>query len=344
MSNICGSGWIGMIVDGDSAQGSIRATAPLSQSYQKDTNLCMPDWTVAANQPIIYPMMRSGNENTVKAIVAGTEKFYYNDQLIVFNASGVSTSPANVAGKFQTTTYNNGVVVVPALRVIGNLATAANMDADRIRMDGEIEASGHNLAFTSELIIAISEFSNSAYYGYLTASNGGVVDSNNLTCAITQKLYKAGGEIPQSAYTVKWYKMPSTTAASSANSYSVGEADIDSKLTVRCSFLIDNVEVATAFVEVSDETDPLFVDVVLTGPKLLSATGVNSTVTAAYKVKKVGTGEEVTGFSFVTAFTNAAGATFTPTSVQPTSGFLLTYAEVKAASGNISYYITGSKS
>lgn len=116
MSDVAGSFYIGMIIDGDSAQGNIRSTKPLVQMYQKDTGKCVPDWSVAANQPIIYPVMRSGNENVIKSIVSGSEKWYYNNTLITFNASGLATAPAAVAGKMQTTTYNNGSVNVPALK------------------------------------------------------------------------------------------------------------------------------------------------------------------------------------------------------------------------------------
>lgn len=46
MSDVAGSFYIGMIIDGDSAQGNIRSTKPLVQMYQKDTGKCVPDWSV----------------------------------------------------------------------------------------------------------------------------------------------------------------------------------------------------------------------------------------------------------------------------------------------------------
>ena len=77
---------------------------------------------------------------------------------------------------------NYGIYYLPSRTVsythLGNLASASNMDADTIRMDGEIEASGHNLGYTSELPLAISEFSNSAYYGFLYTSDGGIIDGD----------------------------------------------------------------------------------------------------------------------------------------------------------------------
>ena len=337
MSEVAGSFCIGMIIDGDSAQGNIRSTKPLVQMYQKDTGKCVPDWSVAANQPIIYPVMRSGNENVIKPIVSGSEKWYYNNTLITFNASGLATAPAAVAGKTQTTTYNNGSVNVPSLKIIGNLANASNMD-------GEIEASGHNLAYTSEIPLAISEFSNSAYYGFLYPSDGGIIDSDTATVKVTQELYKGGSLVPQSNYSLKWYKMPSTTAWSTANSVSLVADDVDSKLSVRAEYIIGGEVVATAICEVSDETDPLFLAVNFSGPTYLTSSGATSEVTATYKVKKVGTGEEVTGFTFKTTFTKANGTAFTPANAPTTAGCKLTYADVKSEGGGVTGYVQGTKS
>lgn len=344
MSEVAGSFCIGMIIDGDSAQGNIRSTKPLVQMYQKDTGKCVPDWSVAANQPVIYPVMRSGNENVIKPIVSGTEKWHYNNTPITFNASGLATAPAAVAGKMQTTTYNNGSVNVPSLKIIGNLANASNMDADTIRMDGEIEASGHNLSYTSEIPLAISEFSNSAYYGFLYPSDGGIIDGDTATVKVTQELYKGGSLVPQSNYSLKWYKMPSTTAWSTANSVSLVADDVDSKLSVRAEYIIGGEVVATAICEVSDETDPLFLAINYSGPTMLTSSGATSEVTATYKVKKTGTGEEVSGFTFTTAFTKANGSIFTPANAPTSVGCKLIYADVKSAGGNITGYIQGTKS
>ena len=138
--------YVGMIIDGDSAQGNIRSTKPLVQMYQKDTGKCVPDWSVAANQPVIYPVIRSGNENVIKPIVSGTEKWHYNNTPYNVQRFRIGYRSGCGSRKMQTTTYNNGAVNVPALKIVGNLASASNMDADTIRMDGEIEASGIILA------------------------------------------------------------------------------------------------------------------------------------------------------------------------------------------------------
>lgn len=102
--------------------------------------------------------------------------------------------------------------------------------------------------------------------------------------------------------------------------------------------------VATAICEVSDETDPLFLAINHSGPTMLTNSGTTSEVTATYKVKRVGTGEEVSGFTFKTSFTKADGTAFTPANAPTTTGCKLTYADVKSAGGNITGYIQGTKS
>ena len=120
--------------------------------------------------------------------------------------------------------------------------------------------------------------------------------------------------------------------------------DVDSKLSVRAEFIIGGEVVATAICEVSDETDPLFLAINYSGPTMLTSSGATSEVTATYKIKRVGTGEEVSGFTFKTSFTKADGTAFTPANAPTTTGCKLTYADVKSAGGNITGYIQGTKS
>lgn len=212
-----------------------------------------------------------------------------------------------------------------------------------IRMDGQIEASGHNLAFTSEISLSISEFSNSAYYGFLYPSDGGIIDSDTATVAIKQELYKGGSLVPQANYSLKWYKLPAAVSFSTANSVNIVANDVDSKLSIKVEFIIGGEVVATAICEVSDETDPLFLSVDYSGTTMLTSSGATSEVTGTYKVKKVGTGEAVPGFTFTTSFTKANGATFTPATAPTATGFKVTYADVNSAGGNVTFYAQGTK-
>lgn len=342
MSEVGGSWFCSMVIDGDNISGNIRSTKPLVQMYQPGTGKCIPDWSIAANQPVVYPVARSQNEGTIKPVVASTDKWYYNGVQITFNDTNVATAPAVIANKAKRITYNNGSVNVPALQIIGNLAGASNMDADIIRMEGDVEASGHTLSFNSDISLAISEYSDSTYNGFLYVTNGGIVDSEHTAVNLTPELYKGGSKMT-AGYTLKWYKMPATVSFSTANSVSIGVSAIDSRLTIRCEFIVNAVVVAEAFVELSDETDPFFLDTEFSGPSQLTSSGATSSVDITYKVKRVGTGEVITGFSFSTVVTGAKGQPIVLKNAPTATGCKVTFDDVKGAGGNITGYVTGTK-
>lgn len=344
MNNVSGSFFVEMLIDGDSAQGNIRSTKPLSQMYNPDTGACIPDWSVASNQPVIYPVIRSGNENTIKAVISGSEEWYYNNTQVTFSSTGLSTSPANVAGKLQTLEYDNGAVKVPAIKIVGNLGSAANMDADSIRMVGKIEASGHELSFSSEIQLAISEYTDSAYNGFVYATNGGIIDETNQSITLTAELYKGGELVATDNYTHQWRKLPNTDtlAQQTDGSLILAADDIDSKSLIICEFIVDG-EIVSSFVqEVSDETDPYFIDVEWNGSTKLSN---GATLTGQSKVKKVGTGVAQSGFTFAIVMTKRDGTSFSPDTAPTSAGVItLTYSDAQEAGGNITGFITATKS
>ena len=332
-----------MLIDGDSAQGNIRATKPLVQQYDPKTTKCIPDWTDSAKQPLIYPVIRSGNENVIKAVISGSEKWYYNGAEITFNDSGMATAPSYVAGLVKKTTYAVSGITMPALQIVGNLANGSNMDADTIRLDGQIEASGHQLDFSSEIAIAISEYTDSAYTGFIYDKNekGGIIDDTNTSVTLMQELYASGQLVPKSDYSVKWRLLPSDTVFSTNSEITLSASDIDSKQSVICEFVVNGAIVASCIMEVSDESDPYFVNVTWDGSTTMTK---DSTLVGQCHVKKVGTGVVQTGWTFAVTMTKTDGGAFSPTTPATSSGKItLAYADVKNAGGSITGYIKATK-
>lgn len=341
MNNVSGSFYIDMIIDGDSAQGNIRATKPLVQMYNPNGGACVPDWTTAANQPTIYPVMRSGNTNEIKKVVTDSEKWYYNSVEITFNSSGLSSAPSYVAGLFQKTTYNVIGISMPALKIVGNLANGSNMDADTIRMTGKIEASGHMLDFSSEIPISISEYTDAAYNGFINVEHGGIIDDVNSTETMSVTLYLGPAEVEQGGYTVQWRKLPSTDIFSTEKNVTLTKADIDSRNSFICEFLVDGLIVATSIIEISDETDPYFVGVNWDGPTTLHE---GATITGQCVVRKTGTGETQTGWAFDVKMTKRDGSAFTPTTAPTSAGVVkLSYTDVSNAGGGIAGHILATR-
>ena len=343
MNNVSGRFFIDMLIDGDSAQGNIRATKPLVQQYDPKTTKCIPDWTDSAKQPLIYPVIRSGNENVIKAVISGSEKWYYNGAEITFNGSGMATAPSYVAGLVKKTTYSVSGITMPALQIVGNLANGSNMDADTIRLDGKIEASGHQLDFSSEIAIAISEYTDSAYTGFIYDKNekGGIIDDTNTSITLTQELYASGQLVPTSDYSVKWRLLPSDTVFSTNSEITLSASDIDSKQSVICEFIIDGTIVASYIMEVSDESDPYFVNVTWDGSTTMTK---DSTLIGQCQVKKVGTGVVQTGWTFAVTMTKTDGGAFSPTTAATSAGKItLVYADVVNAGGSVTGYVKATK-
>ena len=342
MSTVSGNWFVGMVIDGDKIDGNLRATSALAQFFKRDTEVCIPDWTIPANQPIIYPVLRSQNEGAVKSIVPDTDKWYYNGVLIVFNTAGVATAPSAIANRAKKVSYNNGVVDVPSLQFIGNLATADNVDADVIRMTGDIDASGHQLSFDIFIGLEIAEYSDSEYTGFLGVTNGGIIDQEGETIVVTPTLYRGGSKM-NGGYTVQWLKPPYLTPYSTNPSVTIGRDDIDSRLDLMCRFLVNGAVVDTRLISLSDEVDPSFIVAEASGTTMLESTGVNSSVTLTYKVKKTGSGVIQTGFTFTTVMTGANGQPVSLATPPTATGCTVTYADAKAAGGNITGFVTGIK-
>ncbi len=343
MSNISGGFQVIQVIDGDCITGFLRASAPLCQFYKKDTGTCVPDWSVAANQPVIYPVLRSQNEGTVKPVVASSDKWYYNGVEITFNASNVATAPAAIANRAKKVTQSNGTINVPGLQIIGNLGSADNMDADTIRMTGAVEASGHSIAYDVSIGLDIAEYSDSEYVGFLNATNGGIIDEEGETITITPSLYKGGSKMT-SGYSVKWMKPPYTASHSTASTLTVGRDDIDSRLDLMCQFIVDGAVVDTRIITLSDEIDPYYIACEASGTTMLESTGAYSSVKFTYKVKKMGTGEVISGYTFATVLTGAKGQAISLTTAPTAAGCTVTYADVKNAGGNLTGHVTATKS
>lgn len=341
MSKTAGSFFVSMIIDGDSATGRLYTTAPLSQMYKKGTNGYIPDWTTPSLQPIVYPVVRSTNENRIKPIVDNSDVWIYNGIQIAFGDNGNAVSPSVVANKIQRITHNNGSVNVPAIKIIGNLAGESNLDNDVITMRASVEASGHNLTFESSIDLKISEYTDSEYNGFLSVTNGGIIDEEGETILVTPELWKGGSKM-SGGFTVEWLKPPYSTPFSTANTVTMGRKDIDSRLNLMCRFKVDSNLVYTELVTLSDEIDPYFIRCDRNGSDKL---GVGGSVTFTYKLCKQGTGAVIDSIpmTYVTTVTGAQGQVVSLASTPTNTGCTVTYNDVKNAGGNITGSVTGTE-
>ncbi|MCC8154794.1 MAG: hypothetical protein LIP01_11710 [Tannerellaceae bacterium] len=296
MSLVSGYEMITAIVDGDQVSSSLHGTKPLIQYLKKGTSDVSPDWSVAANQPVIYPRAKSQLQMTRIPIVAGTEKWFYNDKEIVFDSTGLSTSPA---GLFKKERYDDGGVEVPALRITGNLASTTNTDSDKIGFSGEVELGGIKMETCPDIDIRLEETVGDPYEGFIDATDGGIIDDDTSEITCTGILYKGGAEAT-SGVTCYWYfheedgwKM--IEKFNGKKSITVTEADINSELVIRCDFQYGGVKVFSSTRQLSDETDALIISSNPSGPKQLRK---GESVTFTPKVISRSTAQEAAGYSF----------------------------------------------
>lgn len=298
MSIVSGSAFITAMVEGDQVTATLSSTKPLSQYVKKGTSGVSPDWTVEANQPIVYVVARSQNTGLRKTIQPESEEWSYNGLKIEFNASGVSTFPSYVAGKFLKTVHNDGDNDVPALKIIGNLASPDNTDNDQITFKGNVEIGGIARPLEPSITVRIEETVGDPYDGYIDATDGGVIDDDTASVTLTAHLLRGGNSIT-TGVSYKWSKailggwQEINASGGTPNKITLSAADIDSSAIIKCEFYVDNVLVFTETRPVYDETDPL---VMAMNPSQSTQLKENESVTFGPTIHRRSTGAKESGY------------------------------------------------
>lgn len=261
MSTISNRFMVTAIEDGTTLHGTLIATKSLAQSYNNGS--CTPDWSVAANQPIIYISLYDGSTQ-----VAPDSNFTWswNGTALVFNAQNKTAD-----GRFEKTTYNVGTqqvpLNVPALKIIGNLASSENLNVDVISFSGSKTISTSPITFSASTEVRITEWVSGGYLGVLYFPENPVIDNDNDSVMIYAMLYNESGTV--SVYNVEWYVNEVQITTTTPNGSSIGTfgnikyldlkgGDVVDYATVKCVFYIGGSVVWTEYIGVDDVTDPEF--------------------------------------------------------------------------------------
>lgn len=281
MSTISNRFFVTAIEDGSTLHGNLRATKSLAQAWKQGQ--CEPDWTAAtpiveANQPVIFLSLMSG-ANYVQPDNGYT--WEYNGNPMSFDASSHKNNaisgvlPANI---FMTSTKTVGGVEMPALVIIGNVASSSNVDLDIITFRGSKTISTAPVPFSATTEIRISEWVNGGYMGVLTFE-GGLTDitADNKSVTIIPSLYNDNGLIPATEgqgasavqnWTVRWFLNDQEADTDSTKSFYIDndlslvvtEPAVTDYATARCEFYtVDgqtNTLVFTAYEGIDDTQDP----------------------------------------------------------------------------------------
>lgn len=337
------------IIDADSLSFTLMATEPLVQYLKKGTSDgFMPNWATSDRKPVIYPNAMSQLEGIRKQAVAGSEEWSYNGTVMTFNASGVSVTPAVIAGTFQKQLYNNGDFLVPALKIIGNLVSPTNVDTDQIGMSCKVEVSGIQIPASNSISIRLEETVGDPYQGFISATDGGVIDNNTKSVTLTAELTKGGSYVTE-GITYKWFRAvlggweALSGIAATPNKLLVNDSMVDTFAMFKCEYWIGGLMVFSSVTKVSDETDPLILAKNPSGPTML---GKGGSVTYRPKVVRRATGTVETGYgklSFTTFKADGTALVIPTGQIVANTSITITRTDVDNGNGRVRIHFVASK-
>ena len=268
--------YIQYLEDGNQLHYELRSNKSLTQALSKvSTQMsCVPDWTVAANQPTVFLSLQNGS--TPIAPDSDNQVWKYNGTVITFDPSTNLSTNQDFAGVFQKTTYTVGGLSMPALKIVGNLATLSGVvDIDIIEFSGQKTLSSNSVSFGCSIFVQISELIKGGYVGTLEFLDGKAnIDTENGTVTLISNFYAQTGEtITEGQFTRKWYlndveitsTTVSTTAAYLTNSGTrmvVPEKAVTDYAMAKCEYYVPENGVQTlrftAYAGIDDTQDPQY--------------------------------------------------------------------------------------
>lgn len=274
-----GSITIKRLRNGDSLYITLESNGiPLYQGVDTSAGTVSPDWTVAANQPVLTPKVTSVRGNTV---TRSSHQWRYNGQLLLF--TGATSADGNwrtdSTGMFQInlTTGNDG----GALKIIGNLANVNAVANGLLEYSCVATVSGTNYNVSKSIDVVIQSMGASSCYGAIIASPQ-TIDATNTTS--TLKTILQVGASPVTTYHVKWYKDDTAwPAMDGMKQITVGRSDVNGTQLFIAEFYLkasDTTPVARAGVYIIDSLDEFRVEFDYVSTAVEVAPGQDVTVKA----------------------------------------------------------------
>jgi hypothetical protein len=252
MSTISNRFYVTAIDDGTTLHGNLASDKSLTQAWNGSS--AVPNWTAPSEQPTIYLTLLSG-ATLVKP--ADGYKWYYNGAEITASDTRFQITTKSVTYAGQT------IADMPALKIVANLASSANVDVDMITFKGDYVINGTGVSFACDAQIRISAITANGKLGVINFV-GGISDITEAGQTITMygRLYGSDGQSDTSA-TTKWYLNDSSIPVSGqtidgqTNAFQVTESQVVDHATVRCEFYdANNNLLYTAYAGIDDMQDP----------------------------------------------------------------------------------------
>lgn len=267
------------IVDGDTIVPGMNFVLPAgvgkTQYFNPSTGQCTPDYTKAANQPTLYPACYSSNLGSFVLPDMNSFMWYLNDpgsasaQILAAPGGAVA---AKFATKFQKTTYTVNNKTYPALKIIGNLASAGSLNDAVIYFKGTF----NGMEVTCHGDIGVKESVGNLFDILINCVNEDgvndtVIDNDSEYLVLTASLQDSGATVQASG---AWSWLRATAAGLVAVTHTAGVTELSNgNRTLKLydpavegteeyfASVVHNSVTHRKGIQVSDTHDPFYINI-----------------------------------------------------------------------------------
>ena len=253
---------------------SIAAGHVLAQYYDPQTKKVSvdSDFTIEANQPVIYPQAFSSKAGAYIVPVKAGEQWYYNN--LGADSAGILDAGGNVKSAYSSifakTTYTVNGKTYPALKIKGNLCNAEDLTSKVLYYQSSFE--GKQIICKIDIPINVSvgtPYEVAINCVNESGVNDTVIDNDVEFLELTSYLNAANSEISATSY--KWQKLTGSewqdlttqsgiyTISNSGKSLKVFDAGLNGIETFR-AVLSYNGKSFTKTIVLSDTHEPFYID------------------------------------------------------------------------------------
>lgn len=171
----------------------------LYQAVERQSGAVSPDWTVAANQPMLTPSASTARKQTV---TMQNHTWIYNETTLTFGSADsegwqTSTNGTPVgAFKFNPTTG--------ALKIVKNLASKTNYANDTLNYKVQCVVGGLEYTIEKSFTIEIHDAGSSSYSGWIEATSDTITDTVP-SVDLTARMRYGMTDMTDSEFAVTWY-------------------------------------------------------------------------------------------------------------------------------------------
>lgn len=313
------------IVDGDTIVPGMSFVLPdgigKTQYFNPSTGECTPDYTKSGQQLMLYPTNYSSNSGKFLVPKSGSEQWYFGnpesgDAAILNKAGGTVKTEWNKV--FEKTTYKINNQTFPALKIIGNLASADQLNDVILYFKGTF----NGVTITCHGEIGVKESVGNNYDILLNCVNeeglnDTVIDNDTEWLRITARLQDSGVDVSATG-SWSWQRATSTGMAAVSHVPGVTEITDGGKTLKLYDAAVEGTEEYFAVVThngktyrkgiaVSDTHDPYYINIGRSSMSNLVSS--KDTISYTPAVVQRGSGAVQSGWTFSFAAIDNEGST-----------------------------------